>query len=1212
MRYGSLLPYLAVLVIADFFPMPPRLAAQGPAQGPAQGIVISEFVAINNLSLRDEDSEYSDWLELYNPGSTPVNLAGWHLTDDAENLTKWELPDLTLPANGFRIVFASGKDRRDPTGELHANFRLTGAGEFLGLFSPGFEHRSLYTPLFPPQLPDASFGYAMDSASELFVATGATARYFVPTDDSLGTLWREPDFDDSAWLSGPTGLGYDRRTTPIYSDMIRTDVATVMDRVNTSAYIRIEFQVGDPSRAAILLLRMKFDDGFVLFLNGVEAASRNAPSPLTWDARATSSHADTLGVVFENIDISAARDALRPGRNVIAIQGLNQSVSSNDFFILPELQGLDVGEVRLQSPRYFGEPTPGLPNGAGVPTVAPSPQASRAPGAFSAPVTVELSTELADATIRFTTNGSEPSESSTAYTEPVAISTTVVLKAKTFKDGFLPSATLVQNYFLVDSSVANFTSNLPIFVLIPSGAVGSTTLTPGQFLLIDRGEDGRASITGPAFFAGNMGIKTRGSSTEGTPKRSYAFEVRDAAGEDIDVTLLGMPADSDWVFQAAYSFDRAHLRNPLAYDLSNQCGTYATRSRFCEVFVGASTGPLRSAGYSGIYAFMEKIKRGRERVNVEALEPHHQSEPEISGGYMFKIDRLDPGDSGFSAGGQILGFVEPKEREVVGGQRAWITAYINQFVSVLNSANSSDPENGYARFIDVPSWIDHHIINVLTKNVDALRLSTYYYKDRNGKIGAGPVWDFDRSMNSTDGRDDDPRTWNGTGDATTFFTWPWWIQLFRDQAFFRRYRARWRELRTGPLSTANVDATIDRMAAEIEEAQVRDSQRWGQATPAQWRQEIILLKRWLSDRSTWIDGQLIDPPTFSQEGGPVSEGFQLELSSLEGTIYYTLDGSDPRATSGVVAPTAMVYRDPITIVRNTRVTARTRVASGLWSDVAAATFVVSVPPLVITELSYRPAEPSPEENPDGTLRSTHFEFIELLNIGDAPLDLTPIQFIRGVLFDFVTESSVQTLGPGEYVVLVQDLPAFSRRYDTASIRIAGEFRGSFTDRTEVVGLVGEIEIPILTFAYQNTWYPETDGMGHSLVIRDPHAPASSWGLAESWRPSTEIHGSPGRAEPGETPSGRQLPGDLNQDHRLNATDAVLVLQHLFSGRSGLPCEGATVRDGGNLVLADSDGDGDVTLADGVYVLLYLFRAGPAPSLGVECVPVLGCPDACGG
>ena len=222
------------------------------------------------------------------------------------------------------------------------------------------------------------------------------------------------------------------------------------------------------------------------------------------------------------------------------------------------------------------------------------------------------------------------------------------------------------------------------------------------------------------------------------------------------------------------------------------------------MYLNSNDDTVSASDYVGLYIFMEKIKRGEDRVNVEELEPWDSTEPRISGGYMLKIDRPDPGDHGFRTargnptyGDGTLCYVDPKESEITTAQSAWIRGYLDAFENALYGPNFADPETGYAKYIDVDCFIDHNLLNMLAMNVDALRLSTYMYKPRDGKLEMGPLWDFDRALDSTDGRDDNAQSWHGTGDGTDYLKYVWWDRLFQDTNFWQKYIDRWYVLRKG-------------------------------------------------------------------------------------------------------------------------------------------------------------------------------------------------------------------------------------------------------------------------------------------------------------------------------------------------------------------------------------------------------------------------------
>ncbi|MEM7264098.1 MAG: CotH kinase family protein, partial [Planctomycetota bacterium] len=547
-----------------------------------------------------------------------------------------------------------------------------------------------------------------------------------------------------------------------------------------------------------------------------------------------------------------------------------------------------------------------------------------------------------------------------------------------------------------------------------------------------------------------------------------------------------------------------------------------------------------------------------------------------------------------------LGWVYPKEEFATSAHESWISNHINQFISALNGGNFRHPELGYQRFIDRDLWIDHHILNVMAMNVDALRLSTYFHKARDGKIIAGPVWDFDRSMGSTDGRDDNPRAWNGTGDGTRFFDYPWWERLFDDPDFWQLWIDRWQTQRAirGELSTSAINARIDFMAQYLSEAGARNTSRWGWSS---FPGRVNEMKNWLSSRTSWIDSQFESPPRLGRSSREIEPGFELSING--GTIYYTLDGSDPRAVGGGIAPGAERYTETLVLDDNAKVVARTRSGND-WSGPVSGSYWVTRPRLVITEMMYHPPRPLG----DGDFGADDFEFIELLNTGNDPLDLENFEFTGGVELTFGPGA---TLDPGEYGVVVENRAAFEARYGVG-INIVGDYRGNLANGGETVTLMGPLGEPILDFEFDDTWYPDTDGGGLSLVFVDPFIDLDSWGVEENWTESSVLLGTPGTDDDGVgSLGGRQFPGDSNQDGFVDISDALNLLIRLFGGGAGeLPCEGA-IDEGGNLTLLDVDGDADVGVTDAILLVNWLFRNGDAPVQGTRCIRIEGCPSACG-
>src|SRR5258706_1543978 len=201
--------FLRVLIVVGFFCVTsPFVRAQDLVQ-------ISEFMALNNTSLKDEDGSREDWIEIHNAGTNTVNLAGWYLTDTTNDLRKWMFPSVILAPDAYLIVFASNKDRN--VGELHTNFKLSGDGEYLALVrSNGVTVASEFFPTFPIQAPDISYGLSGTTGQAVFLAPGAPAKALVPTSNSLedppssqrSRPWTLDGLDDSALESGINRVRY--------------------------------------------------------------------------------------------------------------------------------------------------------------------------------------------------------------------------------------------------------------------------------------------------------------------------------------------------------------------------------------------------------------------------------------------------------------------------------------------------------------------------------------------------------------------------------------------------------------------------------------------------------------------------------------------------------------------------------------------------------------------------------------------------------------------------------------------------------------------------------------------------------------------------------------------------------------------------------------------------------------------------------------------
>jgi hypothetical protein len=860
--------------------------------------VLVEFMASNDSSLYDEDGQSSDWIEIFNPDPTSADISGWFLTNDPTELDKWELPaGIVLPSGGSLIVFASNKDR--DVGELHTNFKLSKEPEgYLALVEGDGQTVANGYIDYPEQFDDISYGLAQTgSGSDVtIIPENSISRILVPT-SNIGTTWQDRLFDDSSWPSANTGIGYD------YGNLIGSngDVQSQTDDINGTVYVRVPFTIDDPENLTALTLRMKYDDGFAAYINGALVASAGAPASPQWNSVATEDHPDSAAVVFEDFNIPIGPNLLETGGNILAIHGLNRSTGSSDLLVLPRLDATTAAtNPGLGEAGYFQNSTPATSNGTnqGLPAGAVT---FSVPGrGFTNSVSLELSVASPNADIRYTTNGNVPNASSTRYTgNPISITSSQIIRARAYSNGLAPGPVSEEGYIELSSSAESFSSDIPV-VIMERFSGGPTASNGKAYVFFAFFEPDPATgitrLNKPYSLGTRGGYKTRGSSSSGFEKKAYSIEAWNENNRNKDISPFGMPEESDWILNARSQFDRSLMRNAFIYNLSNQTGRYAMRTRFVELFLNTNGGSLSygtrsSADYDGVYTFMEKISRDQERVDVERLPDSVSTEPGITGGYIMKIDRLDPGDSGLSAGGRSLGWVYPKEEDVTSAQATWLRNHLNEMTSSLSSGN-------YEEYIDPLAWVDHHLLNVLALNADALRLSTYFHKKRSGKVEFGPIWDFDRSMDSTDSRDDNPRSWSG---GTNYFTYAWWNQLFGNEEFWQLYIDRYFELRKDVWTNENVQKIIADYAAELNQAQVRNFQRFSsQPRFGGYAGEVEHLRDWLTTRLNWMDGQFVPEPTANLNGGTFPAGTTLSLSgnlSNGRSIWYTLNGTDPRFTS---------------------------------------------------------------------------------------------------------------------------------------------------------------------------------------------------------------------------------------------------------------------------------------------------------------------------
>lgn len=408
---------------------------------PPGSVVISEIMAVNRHTLTDEDGDYSDWIELYNTQDFPVSLAGWHLTDLSTMATQWTFPAVSIPARGYLVVFADTKNRTGDVTRLHTNFSLDEGGEYLGLFRSDLALEFEFDP-YPAQYADVGYGFsAFGNSSYSPVQEGTRARYLVPTNAAmLATNWTLQGFSDAAWLPGTNGFGFD--TAPDYLPYITTDVRALMTNRASGLFLRFPVVVTNAGNYGSLELRLKFEDGFIAWLNGVPVASNNVPTNAVWNSDAPSARSETLALQFTSYNLTPFLNLLGNGTNILGIQCLNAGTNSSDLLMLPELRFAASGGSTNgmgQTLGYLSPATPGTFNATSLPSVVATPVLSNPGGLFAGSITVTATCAEVAATMRYTLDGSEPTAASTPYTGPLSFSSNTELRVRAFASGKVPS-----------------------------------------------------------------------------------------------------------------------------------------------------------------------------------------------------------------------------------------------------------------------------------------------------------------------------------------------------------------------------------------------------------------------------------------------------------------------------------------------------------------------------------------------------------------------------------------------------------------------------------------------------------------------------------------------------------------------------------------------------------------------------------------------------
>jgi hypothetical protein len=949
-----------------------------------------------------------------------------------------------------------------------------------------------------------------------------------------GTTGPAPLLEDGA-------LGWSVTTTssapPVdYRPLIGTHLGAAMRGVSPSAYLRLPLDfdpaAGDPFD--LLRLRMRYDDGFVAYLNGVEVARRNAPAGTFGpDAAAIASRPDAKAMEFEEFTLSPA--LLAPGRNVLAIHGLNDAASSPDFLIGATLDGV---KALGSDARYFAPPTPDARNAPSDLTgVVDDTKFSVDRGLYEAPFDVEITSLTPGATIHYTTDGTPPTATTgTIYSGPVHVTTTTTLRAAAFNAGAVPSNVDTQTYVFANDVARQDDTPPPGAPPVGAGGVhwdygmnpevtNHPTYGP-QVIEALRGLPTLSIVARPEDLFGPAGVYSNPTGEGSDWERPVSAELFYPDG-----TKQGFQIDAGLRVYGGYN--RTQIpKHSLRLTFR---GRYGDGTLKYPLFADAPFGDtaadefdsivLRGGYNDSVFGYPEQYIRDQFISDTQLAMGQPSKHGTfvhlyLNGEYWGLYNPVERPDAAFAAtylGGEKDEYDALNAGSSVDGDGA---AWLQLLAAATRVRTDPTAYEQVKQYLDIDGFIDYLLINFYGGNND-WGTNGNWYAARKREPGATFKffsWDAEATLLITG---PGPRA-SSPGDL--------YSKLRNSPEFRLAFADRVQRHAVNPggaLTPEAVRARYTQLAAWVEQAIVPESARWGDwSAPgthtignADWISERNRIMNSFATRTSELIRSLktaglypaVNGPAFSQQGGTVAPGFSLTMSvaaGQTGVIYYTLDGSDPRLPGGGISPTAIRYTGPVPLTRPT--TVKARVYGGpddvTWSAANVATFAFDLSALRVTEVMYHPADPPP-----GGLftEDSDFEFIEVRNTSAAPMFLGGVRFTEGIRFTF----GDVTLAPGQRAVVVRNADAFRSRYgDDVAATIAGTFDGALDNSGERLRLEGPGGQTLADFRYDDDWLPRTDGQGYSLVVIDPSAPPATLGDPASWRASAAAGGAPGRAD----------------------------------------------------------------------------------------------------
>ncbi len=606
----------------------------------------------------------------------------------------------------------------------------------------------------------------------VLVPEDADKRVLVPQED-IGQEWKtEPIGDDTLWLhctGEPGGVGFDQEDE--YAKHISLDVSEHMAYRQTTCYVQAEFEVksSDLAEFDYLALQVRFDDGFVAFINGHRVVQENAPAHVHWRSGASQPHEANS---TNTLDISQHLDKLKRGNNILAIHALNVSGDSPDFLISAKLYAR-------------------------------------------------------------------------------------------------------KNYY------DNFASNLPIISIEASQSI-STSASAAQMGIIQTSSSLNKLSNSPNEFSGTVKINKIANEFD-YPKFDYEFAIQNQSGDNVDAAFLGLESGDEWLLYASYS-DKTLLRNALMCEIARGMGVDIGATRFVHVFI--------DGGYFGIYLLMEKRNPHPNRVNITEMSPQDKSGDALTGGYIFKIGRQRwlPGFASpnppYRGGNPVAyQYVYPDAGTITPQQQSYLYDKVVAFENGLMSESSESISEATMQQFDIYSFADYFILNEFAKNVNAYRMQSRFYKDRDsqgGRIHLEPTWNFEHAAGNVNYYDGwsvqnlalDHLLNSDALQSDTLRVPAWWATLLKNNDFTKRVYKRWFELNDSVLSEDWIITKLDSLYRHIREDREFNFERWQVIGKSVWPNQYVgisydddfdFLFLWMIDRLDWLNEAMMEFETGVQE-----------------------------------------------------------------------------------------------------------------------------------------------------------------------------------------------------------------------------------------------------------------------------------------------------------------------------------------------------------